>query len=146
MSNFLFRGVNLEFHKKFNGQLKPKDFCQFAKEFKWDEFEWDNFYWDENENNAVIEHQLHQAGYPTSGISTTSVLERAKYYATHDGKYDSGVIYVIDPSICESLGVKLYVVRNIVPSPSIPEDDEVILVAKDFGEVPKEVIVDIQYI
>ncbi len=146
MSDVLFRGVNIEFHKKFNGVLMPKNSEPFTKKFKWDEFQWDNFYWDNNDKNAVIEHQLHQAGYSTSGVSTTPIKERAKFYATHGGQYDSGVIYIIDPSICKSLDVMLYVVSEIVPSPSVPEDCEVILVAKDYGSLPNEVIVDIQYV
>jgi hypothetical protein len=113
---------------------------------RWDRSEWDNSYWGESTNNAVIEHQQHQAGIPTSGISTTPHLSRAEFYATHGGKYSKGYVFVIDRALCEVLKVAEFVVNEIVPYPSVVEDDEVILVASDFGSLPKELIVEISEI
>ena len=123
--------------------MRPKETAIFEKIFPWDEFQWDNFYFDSNENNAVIEHQLHQAGKPTSGISTTPKIERAKFYATDGGKLNSGLLYVICPKLCEKHNVKMYKVAEIVPNPSVPEDEEIILVASDFGEIPIAVRVEV---
>lgn len=144
MDKLLYRGINLHFHEKFNGELQPKDNQVFSRSPEWDRAEWGNAFFGNNEANAVIEHQQHQAGYPTSGISTTPIIERANYYASGGGKYEAGIIYVIDPNICKALNVSLYVVSEIVPHPSIPEDEEIILVAQDFGVLPVEVIVDVQ--
>lgn len=145
MKKLLYRGVNVDLHRKNKGELRPKGKKPFTRGVNWDEFQWDNFYWDNNDKNAVIEHQLQQAGCPTSGISTTPFIDRARFYATHGDEYCSGVLYVIDPDICKLFEVKLYVVSEIVPNPSIPEDDEVILVAKHHGAIPDEVVVDIQH-
>jgi hypothetical protein len=71
-------------------------------------------------------------------------LERAIYYATHDGKYSFGYVYVIDETKCQSHKISVYKVKDIVPIPSVPEDDEVVLVASDFGELPRELIIEIK--
>ena len=47
---------------------------------------------------------------------------------------------VINAGVLKHFGVTAYVVREIVPMPSIPEDEEVILVAQDFGPLPKQII------
>ena len=144
MRNYLYRGVSQEFYERTQGKLTPKETKEFKRAPEWDRAEWDNIYWPDCEENAVIEHQLHQAGYPTSGISTTPLIERAKYYATHGGKLETGLIYVIDQELCKQHNVKIYVVPEVVPIPSIPEDKEVVLVANDFGTLPMEIIVDVQ--
>ena len=143
MTTLLYRGVNEDLHIKQNGELNPKISRPFTSSPRYDQAEWDNAYWGESELNAVIDHQQHQAGYPTSGISTTPHLARAIYYATCAGKYPTGYIYVIDRSKCKVLGVSVYVVNEIVPMPSIFEDDEVILVAKDFGTLPDSLVIDV---
>ena len=76
-------------------------------------------------------------------MSTTPHLERARFYATKGSELVAGYIFVIDPNLCTTHGVTLYVVNDVVPQPSVVEDDEVILVAKDFGEIPSVVIVDV---
>jgi hypothetical protein len=42
--------------------------------------------------------------------------------------------------------VSVYEVATIVPHPSIPEDEEVVLVAKEYGCLPKEIVVEIREI
>lgn len=140
----LYRGVNPELHEQFAGALIPKENKPFIKPAEWGRFEWGNAYWGECEANAVVEHQQHQAGYPTSGISTTPHLNCAVYYATHDGQYSFGYVYVIDDALCQSHKVAIYKVKDFVPSPYIPEDDEVILVAHDFGVIPRALIIEIR--
>jgi hypothetical protein len=143
MKTLLYRGVSEELHVKLNGELRPKKCHIFSSSPKWDISQWDKVYWEESERNAVIEHQQNQVGYPTSGISTTPHIERAKFYATHGGKYSTGYIYVIDRAQCEELGIKVFIVNEVVPLPSVVIDDEVILVAKDFGVLPHSIIIEI---
>jgi hypothetical protein len=139
----LYRGVNFEFHEEYAGRLVPKESGPFEKAPEFGKAEYGNSFWGCNEKNAVVEHQLHQAGYATSGISTTPHFKRAMIYASHEGKFTKGYVYEIDTDYCEKLGISVYVVSEIVPSPSIPEDDEVILVAKDFGELPIKIVTKI---
>jgi len=143
MPRYLYRGVSHEFHEKTAGILMPKDNVKFERLPEFDRAEFGNAYWGSNEYNAVVEHQQHQAGYPTSGISTTPLIDRAKYYATRGGELSGGYIFVINEELCAPLRVSVYVVNVIVPAPAIPEDEEVILVAHDYGNLPPEIIVDI---
>ncbi|MBT7618652.1 MAG: hypothetical protein HN590_15355 [Calditrichaeota bacterium] len=95
--------------------------------------------------NEVVKHEFRQKGNPTSGISTTPHLVRAKVYATREGEYPSGHIFKIDRTKFSLYGVTEYIVSEIVPFPSIPEDEEIIIVASDFGPIPDEVITSIDY-
>lgn len=130
-------------HQRLNGSLAPKDNEEFKRSPEYGRAEWGNATCGHNDTNAAIEHQQHQAGYPTSGISTTPIMGRAKVYATRDGQYDHGYIYVIDRNLCAEYEVSVYVVSEVVPKPYIPEDEEVILVASEFGALPTEIIVDV---
>ena len=144
MSSFLYRGVNPDLHAELNGVLRPKTCRPFVASPEWGRAEWGNAFWGKSQENAVIKHQQHQAGFPTSGVSTTPHLDRAIFYATHDGKYLRAYVYVIDRSQCEALAVSEFVVNDIVPSPSVAEDDEVILIAGDFGALPGALLVEIR--
>jgi hypothetical protein len=146
MTNFLYRGVNAELFEKLNGVLRPKVQNAFSSSPRWGHAEWSNGYWGESANNAVIDHQRHQAGLPTSGISTTPHLARAASYATHGDKYPKGYVYVINRSLCVGLKVTEFVVNQIVPVPSVVEDDEVILVASNYGALPSELVVEVREI
>jgi hypothetical protein len=92
-----------------------------------------------SETNAVIRHQLNQEGFPTSGVSTTPIFERAKFYATAGGK-KQGYVYKIGRSLLDKYGVKEFIVTNFTVNPSVPEDQEVILVASDFGPLSQTII------
>ena len=139
----LYRGVNAEMHLTFGGELRPKEMYPFLKSPEFGLAEYGNAFWGENVQNAVVQHQQHQAGYPTSGVSTTTHYERAKFYATSGGKQPYGFVYVIAIELLEPAGVTAYIVNDIVPMPSVPDDDEVILVAKNFGSLQQEIIVDV---
>ena len=117
-TKYLYRGVNPTLYTKLNGVLLPKVQQPFSASPRWDQSEWDNSYWGESTNNAVIEHQQHQAGLPTSGISTTPHISQAEIYATHGGKYSEGYVFVIDRVLCKVLKVAEFVVNEIVPYPS----------------------------
>ena len=144
MPSFLYRGVNPNLHAELNGVLRPKACRPFIASPEWGRAEWGNCFWGESQENAVIEHQQHQAGFPTSGVSTTPHLARAIFYATHGGQYRRAYVYVIDRSQCEALAISEFVVNDIVPSPSVVEDDEVILVARDFGALPRSLLVEVR--
>jgi hypothetical protein len=125
------------------GELRPKLFTPFSRAPEYGRDEWGNCFGGDTSQNAVVEHQRHQAGYPTSGVSTTPHFERARFYATHNGEFQGGCIFIIDPDRCSVHGVTLYVVNEIVPQPSVVTDDEVILVASDFGILSPEIVIDV---
>ena len=143
MAPRLFRGACPKMHAAFDGRLRPKDHMPFTRSPVWDHAEWDNAFWGECEANAVVEHQQHQAGHPTSGVSFTPHRHRAQYYAMSGGSASRGYIYVVHTAFLSAYGVTAHVVNAVVPKPSVPEDDEVILVARDFGPLPREIIVEV---
>ena len=149
----LYRGVNKELHKENKGELRPKG-DKFTHEF----YPSDHLYPSrsifvgECEQNAVVTHQFAELRteqeFRSAGISTTPIPERAKYYATHI--YDTnglltttdGIIYVIDRSKLDKFEVEQKIVSELVEFPRYPEDEEVILVAKDRGNLPIEIVVE----
>lgn len=93
-------------------------------------------------NNAIVGHQIDSAKFPSSCISTTPFIDRAKIYALSNSKNAKGILYKIDRVLLSKNKVREYRVSEYAESPSIPEDDEVILVAENNGILPHEVIVD----
>jgi hypothetical protein len=93
------------------------------------------------EENAVRQHQWQQNGFPTRGISTTPLLERAKFYAQKNK-----IIVKIDTSLFSELGIKTYDVNKILgfreSDIAVPEDNEIILVYEKDGKFPSEIIVE----
>ena len=146
MVDLLYRGVNFEMYERLGAKLCPKIFEPFKLSPKWDEVPWDDSTWNESPENAVIAHQRNQAGYPTSGVSCTPHMGVATNYATHGGHFSVGYIYVLDPSKFEKFGVKSYKVSEIVSKPSVPEDDEIIIVHENFGILPEEIILEVRKI
>ena len=146
MAAYLYRGVNPELYQASGGKLIPKAIgVPFRQWTKWgDGGRWgDGRVWGESEVNAVIMHQRDSSANPTSGVSTTPNLEHAKRYATHDGKHPSGYVYRIDSDLLAGHGVRQFRVADYARPPAIPEDEEVVLVAKNFGPLPNETIVEI---
>ena len=146
MRNFLYRGVSASLHEKLCGVLEPKERAAFAREPNWDRASWNDSTWGESEQNGVVEHQLEQAGFPTSGISTTPNLQRAIFYATSGGSLSSGYVYVIDRDRLAEHHIRTYIVNELLGAPSVPEDDEVILLASDFGALPASVVVEVRIV
>jgi hypothetical protein len=94
----------------------------------------------ETEEHAVRDHQWN-GEFLTRGASCTTEWSVAVRYAAK-----SKIVVSIDESKCDSLGVRRYVVRDIVPSELIihPEDEEVILVSdKEDGAFPKEIVSEV---
>jgi hypothetical protein len=52
-------------------------------------------------------------------------------------------VYKIDTELLEKCGVSAYSVSEHATAPAIPDDEEVILVAKDFGPLPSEIVVEV---
>ena len=147
---YLYRGVSKRLLESNGGLLKPKESTPFEHNFTWDDYAerepitWDGgATWDATETNAVIRHQLRQKGYSTSGISTTPHLERAALYARgKDGRAD-GLVYKIDRTRLRDFGVREFTVSEYCPTPSVPEDDEVILVTANGGPLPHDLIAEV---
>ncbi len=146
MTRYLYRGANLDLHRRTGGKLKPKAEGEAFKRpvyYGEEAYYGDGSVYGESERNAVIMHQRNSSKYRTAGVSTTPSYENAVRYATHDGKHESGYVYKIDSTLLEAHGVTAYFVDQHAVKPQIPGDQEVILVARDFGELPDEIIVEV---
>ena len=139
----LYRGIHESKFRDVLSALTPKQRKPFLKAASWDVAEWDTSSWNASEANAVIEHQHAQAGLPTSGLSTTPHFARARFYAIGRCQSGCGFVLVIDPAKAAELGVSCYVVNDVVRNPAIPEDDEIILVARDFGPLPEQLVYEV---
>ena len=142
----LYRGASLELHSRNEGRLFPKTIKPFSYTYRYGErglkFDSGVTYGD-SPTNAVIRHQLNQEGFPTSGVSTTPSLDRAKIYARGQDGTAPGVVYRIDRACLDIYGVKQYVVAEYAKFPSVPDDEEVILVSADCGPLPHEIIAEV---
>jgi hypothetical protein len=142
---YLFRGVSASVNRENGGLLIPKVQGVFTYGFQWSEpdLAWGGgATWGSSPTNAVIRHQFNQEGFPTSGISTTPHIDRAIVYARgKDGK-GSGYVYKILRSALEKIGVTEFVVAQFC-QPSVPEDDEVILVVPGGLHLPSNAVVEI---
>jgi hypothetical protein len=143
---YLYRGVNPKMHADTGGTLTPKRIGEpFSREVYYGEkvYYGGGAVFGKTERNAVLMHQQNSNEYQTSGVSTTPIYENAVKYATNKGKYTSGIIYKIDTALLSQYDVKAYKVDEHVHIPAIPEDEEIILVAKDFGPLPKEIVIEV---
>ena len=143
---YLFRGVNPELYKATGGQLVPKAMgVPFKQSIYWggDSYFGDGSVFGDSETNSVIQRQRDSNKHPTSGVSTSPSFEKAKDYATHRGKYGSGYVYKIDTELLEKYAVSAYGVAEHASSPAIPKDEEIILVAKDFGVLPSQIVAEV---
>lgn len=142
---YLYRGVNPEMHRSTGGRLRPKahgkPFCRRVH-FGEDVAYGSGAVYGESARNAVLMHQRDSTKYPSSGVSTTPNFDNAKVYATNYGEYSTGIVYKIDTELLAAYGVMAYQVDEHATVPKIPEDHEVILVARDGMELPEEVVVD----
>jgi hypothetical protein len=142
----LYRGVTGDLHRRSGGRLVPKAVGTFAYTFKYNEpgVKYNSgAVYGASPTNAVIRHQLNQESFPTSGVSTTPHLDRAKLYARGRGGTESGVVYRIDRALLAIHGVTEYAVSEYAKQPSVPEDEEVILVGADSGPLPDAIVVEV---
>jgi hypothetical protein len=150
LPKYLYRGVNAEMHQASDGRLIPK---ASGKEFRQPIYygstgdpEKDSYYRDGSTHgasgtNSVIKHQRNSSKNPTSGISTTPILDNAKKYATHNGT--NGFVYKIDTALLSAHGVTAHEVAAHATQPAIPGNEEIILVAADYGPLPPEIVVEL---
>jgi len=147
---FLYRGESKEMYEKNSGQLIPRG-NEFTHVFTPSDHlhPSKSIFVGECEQNAVVTHQsgelMAEQRFQSAGISTTPIFERARFYATHnrDLKTTDGWVFIINRNRLAEFGIEEKIVSDLVEFPSIPEDREVILVAKDRGTLPKEIIVQV---
>lgn len=135
----LFRGVSEALYNRLAGELQPKQTGAFVYAYSYGEAgaTYDSgVQYGETAANAVYRHQWERKGLPTSGISTTPIRDRARFYALSGGQATRGYIYEIDASVLHEHRVREYRVADYVRTPAIPEDDEHILVSEDGGVIP----------
>jgi hypothetical protein len=141
MEDFLYRGVNEEIFKNKKG-LAPKG-TSFVRAIQYGTgFKYGTITYGASERNAVVSHQKDSSRFPTLGVSTTPIFDRAKYYALSCGSGKKGYIYKISRSMLRQFNVKEYKVAEYLSNPDIPEDNEVILVSKN-GDLSAEVVIEI---
>ncbi len=143
---YLYRGENSQLYKKNEGKLIPKSTNAFLYAFKYGNSDYkygSGGTYGVSPANAVLGHQMDSKKYPTSGISTTPHFECACNYALGRGEFEIGYVFKIDRELLESNNVKEWLVAQYVTHPSVPEDDEVILVSNDFDILPENIIVEI---
>lgn len=86
--------------------------------------------------HAVREHQW-CGKYPTSGISTSPLFDRAAFYGR-----STGVVVEIDTTTFGELGIAAYKVSDYVDDEFIvcPEDQEIILCYREGQPLPQEAV------
>jgi hypothetical protein len=148
MERYLYRGFGVQAYETITKALTPKAPGEFTHIFLCDgSIKFDgSATFGQSERNAVLRHQLNQAGLPTAGISTTPHRERAIFYALGGGRHPKGILLTIDRACLISHGVTEYVVSDTVTAPAVPEDDEVILVAQSGNHLPLEIVIAKEYV
>jgi hypothetical protein len=96
-----------------------------------------------SEWNAVLGHQIDSSKFETSGISMTPDIERAKYYALYCKENSFGYILEFDTSNFDNNEYEFIIVSNVVKSPKVPEDSEVILRRFDNSPISIQLISNI---
>ncbi len=94
--------------------------------------------------NAAFRHQADpdDRAWCDSGISTSPDRDCAVYYATGGSAGQAGCVLVVDTTLLSRHAVTAYRVAEIATTPSVPDDDEYILVASNFGDLPEAIVVD----
>jgi hypothetical protein len=143
MERYLYRGFGLGTYSDIVAALTPKVPGRFEHIFCHDEtIKYDgSATFGRSARNAALLHQLNQAGYPTSGVSTSPHRDRAIFYALDHGKNTVGTVLTIDRDLLAIHGVFEHRVSDTVTNPCIPEDDEVILVSMLGDVLPLPIVV-----
>lgn len=144
---YLYRGMSLSMYQKLDGKLLPK---KVGESFSSIPCAGDphavcssGIVAGDAPINSVVFHQWEQLGLPTSGVSSTPSIERAKFYALSGGGNTEGYIFKMSVKDLVNASVSIYEVNKLVPHPSIPNDDEHILVAENFKHIPEQAIVSV---
>jgi hypothetical protein len=143
MGRYLYRGFGVGTYASVAAALTPRTPGSFTHVFVRD----GSIRYDRSAThgtstrNAVLRHQLNQAGLTTAGISTTPHRNRAIFYALGGGRHAEGIILTIDREYLSRCDIVEHVVSMTVTSPSVPDDDEVILVTRTGGALPLAIII-----
>jgi hypothetical protein len=148
--SFLYRGVSEELYQKLGGKLTPKkpntQFASFACAGEPHAVCGSGIVCGESDLNSVILHQWEQAGIPTSGISTSPSVERAQFYALNGGRVEKGYIFKLGIKQQVAAGVSIYKLNELVPYPAIPDDNEHVLIAEDFGNITESAVLSVKVV
>jgi hypothetical protein len=93
-----------------------------------------------SERNAILGQQIDSSKFNTSGISMTPNIERAKYYALYCKENSFGYVLEFDTKNFDNSEYEFIIVSDIVASPNIPEDSEVILRRFDNSPIPMQLV------
>ena len=144
---YLYRGVSKRMFNELNGKLQPKKigevFSSVPCAGEPHAICGSGIVAGNASINEIIFHQWQQKGFPTSGVSSTPYEERAKFYALSGNKNSEGYIFKLSIEELLKSSVSIYKVNDLIPHPSIKEDDEHILVACDFNEIPASAVVSL---
>ena len=130
MEDLLYRGINQQQYELLLDTqiLKPKG-DEFAMVHVADgTFKYDgSTTYGKSQQNSNAGHQMDSDRFKTAGISTTPLWHRAIFYALNGLRNNHGYILFFEKSILSSNGIELFIVKDFIPAPKIPDDDEVIL-------------------
>ncbi|MCH7959424.1 MAG: hypothetical protein IID08_04810 [Candidatus Hydrogenedentes bacterium] len=146
---YLYRGINKKRYEETEGKLAPKksgvQFAAYASAGDPHARCGSGIECGKSVKNTVIGHQWEQKGIPTSGVSSTPHAKKARDYALHNGLYKKGYVVKLSIALLRDKEVQIFRVNELVPSAAIaePEDDEHVLVAKGFGDIPESAVVDV---
>lgn len=77
--------------------------------------------------NAVFGHQINSNKFPTSGISTTPIWERAMYYALKGLKKGNGVILEMNLNNLDKSEFEWHEINKLIANPTCREDNEILI-------------------
>lgn len=149
MADYLYRGINVQQYQSLirTCTLQPQGH-EFALVIYHDgTFKHDgSFTFGKSQQNAVAAHQTNSNIHKTSGISTTPHLHRAIYYALNGYQNSIGYILSFNRYKLIENKIELFIVKDYVPNPTIAENDEVIIRAKNDSAINLSIIESIKRI
>lgn len=137
----VFRGVNFDLWKVINDEkvIKPKGLgLDFEITFKHDgSIRYDgSATFGSSIQNAVNGHQISSDKFPTSGISTTPIWERAMYYALRGLNKGNGVILEMNLNNLDKSEFEWHEINKLIANPTCREDNEILIRRFDNGVFP----------
>ena len=134
----LYRGINKRADEANDGRLLPKGNSVEVVPLLDGRWKLDGkFKLGHCESNTARAHQIESGLYNGCGISTSRSESRAINFATCNSTKD-GYVYIIDEKLLEGANIIAYE----FPDPLYPDEQEVTLIEKSGGLLPKAVIVE----
>lgn len=78
--------------------------------------------------------------------STTPFEHRAKFYALAGEHRVEGIVYKINTALLDHFSIVAHRVADSIPEPSVPEDDEFILVTVGGRPIPAELVTEVLHV